>query len=317
MKKNYKQLSPEDREKLAIHKAKGKSNRAIAKILCRSHVTVGRELSRNSNGNENYLPITANKLAKERKRKSAQKYRLKNAYIRTFIHRRLNLLWTPEQIAGRLSIEHPEYSISHEAIYQYIYCEAPQLIQFLAKKHKRRKKKIKISKKDKTKIPNRVSILERPEEINNRQVFGHWEADSIVSGMSRSILNVLYERISKYTIITKLDNKTANLTQRAIKLRLEKFPGDARQSISYDNGTENALHEDVNKYLGAVSYFCAPYHSWEKGGVENTNGLIRRFFPKKTDLAKIHEHEIIRVQLLLNNRPRKCLGFKTPAEVFY
>lgn len=317
MKKKYKHLSLEEREKIAIYKAEGKSYRAIARLLDRDRTTIGRELKRNKKGKDRYLPITANKYAKQRKHESGKKYRLKNDYIRRIVHRCLNIFWTPEQIAGRLSIDHPGYSISHEAIYQYIYCEAPQLIKCLAKKHKRRFQKTRSKKKDKTKIPNRVSILKRPEEINLRQVFGHWEADSIVSSQSKSIFNVLYERISRYTIITKLGNKTAHLTQRAIKLRLEEFPDYARESISYDNGTENALHEDVNKYLGAVSYFCEPYHSWEKGGVENTNGLIRRFFPKKTDLAKTREHEIARVQFLLNNRPRKCLGFKTPAEVFY
>lgn len=263
------------------------------------------------------MPITANNQAKERKHESGKKFRLKNDYIRRYVHSCLKLFWTPEQIAGRLPIDKPGHSISHEAIYQYIYCEAPQFIECLPKKHKRRFKKVKSRKKDKTKIPNRVSILERPNEINNREVFGHWEADSIVSSMSIAILNVLYERISRYTIITALSNKSANLTQRAIKLRLAEFSEDAHQSISYDNGTENVMHEDVNKYLGSVSYFCEPYHSWEKGGVENTNGLIRRFFPKKTDLAKIPEHQIVRIQFLLNHRPRKCLGFKTPAEVFY
>jgi IS30 family transposase len=317
MKKKYKHLSLEEREKMAIYQAEGKSYRAIARLLDRDRTTIGRELKRNKKGNDRYLPITATKYAKQRKHESGKKYRLKNDYIRRIVHRCLNLFWTPEQIAGRLKMKSPEHSISHEAIYQYIYCEAPQLIKCLAKKHKRRFQKVKSRKKDKTKIPNRVSILKRPEEVNLRQVFGHWEADSIVSSMSISILNVLYERISRYTIITGLSNKSANLTQRAVKLRLAEFPDYARQSISYDNGTENAMHEQVNKYLGSASYFCEPYHSWEKGGVENTNGLIRRFFPKKTDLAKVPEHQIARVQFLLNNRPRKCLGFKTPAEVFY
>ena len=316
MKKHYKHLSLEEREKLAIYQATGKSNRAIAKLLGRDRRTIGRELKRNKQGKECYLPITANTLAKARKHESGKKYRLKNYSIRRYVHRCLKLFWTPEQIAGRLPIDKPGYSISHEAIYQYIYCEAPQFIECLAKRHKKRFPKIK-NNKAKTKIPNRVSILERPEEINLRLVFGHWEADSIVSSKSASILNVLYERISRYSIITKLNDKTSHLTQRAIKLRLAEFPDYASQSISYDNGTENSKHEKVNKYLDAVSYFCEPYHSWEKGGVENTNGLIRRFFPKRTDLAKIREHEIVRVQFLLNNRPRKCLGFKTPAEVFY
>lgn len=317
MKKHYKHLSLEEREKLAIYRAEGRSNPAIAKLLGRHYRTISRELKRNKQGKNPYIPIRANNLAIARKHESGKKFRLKNDCIRRYVHRCLRIHWTPEQIAGRLPIDMIGFSISHEAIYQYIYYEAPQLIKFLAKKHKRRFKKTKNTKKNKTKIPNRVSILERPDEINHREVFGHWEADSIVSSMSIAILNVLYERISRYTIITALNNKSANLTQRAVKLRLAEFPKYARQSISYDNGTENAMHEDVNKYLGASSYFCEPYHSWEKGGVENTNGLIRRFFPKKTDLAKIPEHQIARIQFLLNHRPRKCLGFKTPAEVFY
>lgn len=318
MKKNYKHLTLEERELIAIYKAEGKSKRAIAKLLGRNHTTISREVQRNKNSAANgYLPNNAHKTAKGRKQKAGEKYRLKNPYIRDYVHRCLALQWSPELIAGRLALEHPDHSISYEAIYQYIYNETPQLIPHLARGHRKRYKKNLKRKTKKTKIPNRTSILERPAEINNRAEFGHWESDSIVSRHNTTILNVLIERLSRYTIITKLNGKTAHLSQRAIKLRLVDLPSDACQSITYDNGTENVLHEQVNAYLNCSSYFCEPYHSWEKGSVENVNGLIRRFFPKKTNLAKLHDYNLARVQFWINNRPKKCLNFKTPAEVFF
>ena len=260
MNKTYKHLTLEEREHIAIYQAAGKSKRAIAKLLNRSHTTIGREMQRNQVvSSTGYLPSKAHKAAKARKYKAGQKYRLKHPYIRDYVHRCLALGWSPELIAGRLALDHPEFSITHEAIYQYIYHDARQLIQHLPRQHKKRYRKNRKDNASKSKIHNRTSILDRPDDINNKASFGHWESDSIVSSHNSTILNVILERTSRYTIITKLNNKTAKLSQRAIKLRLIDFPQLARQSITYDNGTENVLHDKVNDFLNCQSYFYQPY----------------------------------------------------------
>ena len=148
---------------------------------------------------------------------------------------------------------------------------------------------------------------------NDRSEFGHWESDAVVSKHSKVALAVLIERVSK---LVKIKQNRANMFSKAIIRRMKGLPACARRSITYDNGSENTQHELINDRLNTDSYFCNPYHSWEKGSVENVNGLIRRFLPKKTDFAKITHKRIKESELLLNNRPRKCLGFKTPAQVF-
>lgn len=317
MKKHYRQLSLEEREQLAILRASGQSLRGIAKILNRHHSTLSREWNRNQTCNKaKYIPCQAHRKACVRKQLSGYRVCLKNPEIRRYVHKRLSLFWSPELIAGRLKLDYPGFSISHEAIYQYIYREAPQLIACLPRRHAKRRIKGAYRKAKKSKIPNRISIHERPEHINDRSVFGHWEADTVVSRQNRFVLNVLVERQSRFTKITRLSRNTAHLNQRAIKLRLSTLPPYAAQSITYDNGSENTQHEQVNDYLGSQSYFCEPYHSWEKGTVEQVNGLIRRFLPKKTNFEKVKPFNLIRIEMLLNHRPRKCLGFKTPAEAF-
>ncbi len=206
--------------------------------------------------------------------------------------------------------------VSHEAIYQYIYAEAEELVGYLPRRHNKRHAKGHSRKHRKSHIPNRTSISERSDNINERKEFGHWEADSIVSRASKSALNVLVERKTRYTRITKLKAKTSKQTRKAINRRLCRSHQGARLSITYDNGSENVEHEVVNAKLGTKSYFCAPYRSWEKGTVENTCGLVRRYIPKRTDIAKIPDSEIKKMERQLNNRPRKCLGFQTPTEVF-
>ncbi|MCH7521351.1 MAG: IS30 family transposase, partial [Candidatus Marinimicrobia bacterium] len=164
---------------------------------------------------------------------------------------------------------------------------------------------------------NRKRIKDRPEIANDRLQFGHWESDSMMSKTGYPTpAHVLVERKTRCTKITKLKAKTSKQTRRAINRRLCRSHQGARRSITYDNGSENVEHEIVNAKLGTKSYFCAPYRSWEKGTVENTCGLVRRYIPKKTDIAEIPDSEIRKMERQLNNRPRKCLGFQTPAEVF-
>ena len=244
------------------------------------------------------------------------KEELKCHKIRNFVKNKLKIGWTPEIIAGALASDPQKLKISHESIYLYIYKKRPDLVQYLARAHKKRFKRVPTSNKKNNRIPNRVPIDQRPKEINDRSEFGHWESDAIVSKQSKVALAVSIERISKLVKIKKIKQNKANLFSKAIIRRMKPLPPHARRSFTYDNGSENVLHEFINEQLNTNSYFCNPYHSWEKGSVENVNGLIRRFLPKKTDFAKITHKRIKEIEFLLNNRPRKCLDFKTPNQVF-
>lgn len=316
--KRYQQLNLEDRERIAILKATGKSSREIAKELGRSHSTVLREMQRNGarSNKADYLPHQADERAKVRKIAAAKRDRLKNVTILSYVEAKLKLGWSPEQIAGRLTLDHPDLRISHEAIYQYIYTCKPSLIGYLPRRHKKRRSAGFYRKPRGFNIPNKISITERPEWINDRSEFGHWEADSAVCYGHHAALNVLTERKSRFVQITKISRKTAEHTADAIQLRLSQYSPGVRRTITYDNGSENSQHKRTNDELGTQSYFCLPYHSWEKGTVENTIGLIRRFIPKGWDIDSIQYRFIKRIEFLLNNRPRKCLEFRTPLEVF-
>ncbi len=158
------------------------------------------------------------------------------------------------------------------------------------------------------------TIKERPKEVQLRQEPGHWETDTAVSRQSLSALQVSVERKTRLSKLAKLLRKGAHPMNIALTMRLRRYPNWFRTSITYDNGSENTEHIRTNKILGTRSYFCEPFHSWEKGTVENTIGLVRRFFPKKTDFAKVSKNRINAVERWLNNRPRKCLGFLTPLE---
>lgn len=318
MGKNYCQLSLEEREKLSILRAEGKGPSEIGQFLGRDRKTIERELARNAPPVHQgyYLPHKAHERAKVRKQVAGQREWLKSTELQEHVEGSLKLGWSPELISGRLEQQgHPE-TASHESIYQWIYEKRPDLIGYLTRRHKQRHKKGHSRKHRKSHIPNRISIAERSEVANQRSEFGHWEADAMVSRANKVAAQVLVERKSRYLKLTQVEQKTALLTSAVINRRLAQYPQAVRLSITYDNGSENTEHERVNKVLGTHSYFCAPYHSWEKGTVENTIGLVRRFIPKRTNLAKLTKMDINFVEQRLNNRPRKCLAFQTPAEVF-
>lgn len=307
----------DERDLIAVHYANGHSSSDIAKLIGRNKSTISRELTRNSsNSTKTYLSNQAHKRAKKRKKEAAMKEELKCHKIRNFVKNKLKIGWSPEIIAGELALDPSNLKISHESIYLYIYKKRPDLVQYLARSHKKRFKRIPKSNKKNNRIPHRISIDQRPEAINNRSQFGHWESDAVVSKQSKAALSVSIERISRLVKIKKIKQNKADMFSRAIIRRMKGLPACARRSITYDNGSENTQHEFINDQLNTDSYFCNPYHSWEKGAVENVNGLIRRFFPKKTDFAKITHKQIKEVEFLINNRPRKCLGFKTPNQVF-
>ncbi len=202
-----------------------------------------------------------------------------------------------------------------ESIDQYLDGLATNLIGSLPRHHPKRKPK-RPYRKPGERIKNRVGIEQRPKAVEKRRECGHWEADMIVAGDLHHGLNVLVERKSRLTHISVLKNKTAVATKQVMRRRLHAYPAALKQSITYDNGSENTRHEELNEALGTTSFFCAPYHSWEKGSVEQVNGLIRRFLPKGTNFHEREQGEINRIEKLLNNRPRKCLNDRTPYEVF-
>src|SRR3989344_814347 len=325
--KHYQQLSIEEREKIHLGLWQDKSMRQIAFELGRSPSTISRELNRNSPRQRMvYTPRLAQERAQATIKTRGQRPRLKSPVIRNYVKDKLvNEDWSPEQIAGTLPSDHSGWTVSHEAIYQYVYaqytrqgyghCIGEDLRNYLKRKHKVRKRKLVPFKEEKG-IKNRVSIDERPAIIDQRIEPGHWEGDSIVSRKSLVGLNTLVERVSGLVKISKINNGTGVETTKAVTNRLKKIPESMRRSLTVDNGSENAGHQETTNHLGLAVYFAHPYHSWERGANENINGLIRYYFPKGTDFATISDERIKEVEEKLNARPRKRLGYKTPQEVF-
>ena len=318
MPKPYQHLTNHERDLIAVLRSQGKSLRQIATTLGRDPGTVSRELRRNAPPvyTGYYLAHKAQQRAEERNRLSRSHRRLKNDRIRRYVATQLQRGWSPELIAGRLKLRHPYHAISHEAIYQWVYTDARALIPCLVRAHRRRKNRGYSRRHRKSHIPKRVSIRKRPAHILRRRQAGHWETDTAISRRSRTALQVTVERKARYTRLAKLPQKGSREMSLALTRRLRYYAQGLRRSITYDNGSENTEHLRTNRRLGTRSYFCEPYHSWERGTVENTIGLVRRFFPKQTDFATISKSRIQAVERWLNHRPRKCLGFETPAEVF-
>jgi len=316
MKKTYKQLTADERDKIAIFMARGFNLNNIARMLGRNRSTISREIRRNGAAKyKSYTPHAAEARSKLRKSAANTHPRLKNIFIRDYVHQKIKDGWTPEIISGTLKKEHPENSISHESIYQYIYADALELKKYLPRHYRvRRKRKAKKTGSVEN-IPGRVGIDLRPEKINDRSEFGHWESDSMVSRQSHAALVVQLERLSRYVKIKKVIANKAEPVSSAIIQNLTDIDTSFRKSITYDNGKENVKHQDVNQALGISSYFCNAYRSWEKGSVEQVIGLIRRYLPKKTDFAKATESQIKYIENQLNSRPRKCLNFATPYDV--
>ena len=316
--KTYVHLTAEERDQISALKAAGYSLRQIAQALGRDHSTISRELRRNAPPVHKgyYLSHKAHERSVKRKSQAHQRERLKNDQICHYVEDHLAVGWTPEQIANRLPTAHRGHSISHEAIYQYLYTDRRDLIACLPRHHRKRLPRGHSRKHRSSHIPNRISIEQRPRSVGRRRQAGHWERDSLISRASPACLDVKVERKSRYTIIDKLERMAADAVSQNLIRHLELLPENLRRSCTYDNGSENTNHEQVNQALGIKSYFCHPYASWEKGTIENTNGLIRRFFPKKTDFAMVSIENVKTVEFLLNNRPRKCLNYQTPAEVF-
>jgi IS30 family transposase len=317
---HYKHMTLEEREVMAQMHWEGTGVSEIARVLGRDKGTISRELKRNASPKYRcYTPCRAQKRTDARRAEASRRGRLKDEVIRQYVEEKLAVGWSPELIAGRLGMDHPGKTISYEAIYQYLYHPTTEdreaLIACLRRAHRKRKAKGIGRKQKKTKIPNRVSIEQRPLSVDKRRVYGHWEGDSLVSRKSLTALQSLTERKSRLLLLSKLHRKGAHETAMAVIDRLGALPEGLRRSITFDNGTENAQHETITAEIGTKCFFAHPYASWERGTNEHINGLVRWYLPKGTDFSKITDEQIAQIEALINNRPRKCLGFKTPLEV--
>lgn len=318
MGKRYRQLTAQERNLIGMLLAAGCGISEIGRRLKRNKSTVSRELERNGPKIRKiaYLPNKAQERAEKRRLSSYDLRRMRDATIKEYITTKLKSKWSPEQIAGRIRIEHPELQISHETIYQWIYREGKEYRGCLARKHARRWKKRNNRAPRKFNIPLRVGISDRPEIINTRAEAGHWEVDTAFFHHCQEVLQIMTERKTRRTMLTKLKDITAIEMREAMIKRHKYTPKKLRKTFTYDNGRENVCHIYVNTYLGSQSYFCHPGHSWEKGTVENTISVVRRFLPKRTKFNEISELDLKNIEKWLNDRPRKCLGFKTPNEAY-
>jgi IS30 family transposase len=314
----YKQLNIEEREKVAILKGQGKGIREIARELDRDPSTISRELERNAPPIRSgfYLAHKAQARSEERRNLAVHRTRLKTPRLRDYVKRQLRRGWSPELIAGRLVSLGWKDRVSYEAIYQWVYGEAKELIPFLTRAHRKRRRRGYSRKHTKSHIPGRVSISERPTIVAYRMRWGDWEADTAISRKSRPVLQLIVNRKARYTYLNRLPCREASAMRKTMNRAMCKLPNRCRKTITYDNGVENVEHQLVNRVLGTKSYFCNPYTSQERGTVENIVGLVRRHFPKGTDFAMLPLAKIKQVERWVNNRPMKILGYKTPAEVF-
>lgn len=313
-----------EREQIELYLKMGKSRRWIGKRLRRSHTDISREVKRNSGAYLPYRAVHAQRIHEARRRKKSKKKLEKFEYakLRQYVVDKLNQNRSPDQIAGRLKHQPPPgldgTTVSHESIYQYIYNGAGRfeyLYPHLRTKRSKRQRRFDRKKRNKINIPDRISIHLRPEEIGRKERVGDWETDSMIFSKQKNTLSVQYERKTMLCRLRKLKNKEAAETENAIAESVESLPNKLWQSITRDNGSENAEHLNTLNTFNIQSYFCDTYASWQKGGIENLNKLIRQYLPRKIDMSKISQDEVYAIQEQLNNRPRKSLNYLTPNEV--
>ena len=322
MQKQYKRITDEERDKIADLLAKGHSQNSIAEKLQRSPSSISRELSRNSRVVNGYGAVYASRLS-HRRRASCRKGKSKlsgNDRLNEYVTNKLNKLWSPEEIAKRIKMDYPQdknMRISSEAIYQYLYIQpSKELRRLLRHGHLRRHKQGRPKKSDnRGKIPNMTMIDERPEEVVSRLVPGHWEGDIIKGKYNKSALGTLVERRTRYTILVPLPGFDSESVRKAFARALTDLPEHMRRTLTYDQGKEMSDHIEFTISTDIQVYFAHEGSPWERGTNENTNGLIRQFFPKGTDFTKVTNEQVDHAQALLNDRPRKVLGYLKPNEV--
>jgi len=322
----YKHLSIEEREFIQRELWANGSLRNIAKALNRSPGSISRELQRNSSPEKHfYNPRLAHGRALNKRHNRGRINRLKNNTIRSYVNQHLKKRWSPEQIANRIKTDIPDTNISHEAIYQYIYYQVhrhgygylkPQCEDLRVYLRRKRKRRIPKGARRCQRVlrPKGTSINDRPAIINQRMRIGDWEGDSVESISHKPGINTLVERKTGIVLITKLQSKSSLATVNVLNDRFSGLPKQIKHSITLDNGPENTDWQSIEERIKIKCYYANAYHSWERGTNENTNGLIRDYFPKGTDFSMIQSEELQEVEHLLNNRPRKRLNWLTPLE---
>jgi IS30 family transposase len=311
--KKYNHLTKAERLKTYEWRSRKISIAECARRLGRNRSTLSRELKRNTT-EVGYLPDYARNRYEERRRKCRPKRKMDDRTLRRTVLIFLEKGWSPEIIEGRLRKKYGKTIVNHETLYKFIYDselgKEHKLYEYLPRGKRKRTKRYG-RKTKKSAVPNRVFIEMRQREANERSELGHWETDSVLFGYHQS-LNTSADRMSRFTILTKLQSRDAVATASVLTERLSQLPA---RSITADNGPENALHEKVSQTLNIPFFFCHPYHSWEKGTVENRNGIVRRYLPRNTNLNDISQSELDDIAWEINNRPMKCLNFLTPYEV--
>jgi transposase, IS30 family len=315
-------ISYKDREQILKLINQGDSIRQIAAKLGKHHSNISREIRRKGMNRDIYSMCTAQIDRNQKASLKGRKTKLVkgNRLLELVKEKMIQCRWSPEQVSGYLKRDKRFTQISHESIYRYIYTledliEKEIWIKALRQKKKRRSRKEKVEKRGK--IPNRISIHQRPQCVNERIEEGHWEGDLVIGEHHASAIGTAVERVSRLTIIVPLPSrKTSDEVVKWFSVEFDRVPERLRKSMTYDNGTEMTYHEAFTEKTGMKVYFADPGCPGQRGTNENTNGLIREFFPKGTDFKKVSQAELRRVERLLNERPRKVLGFSTPSEVY-
>lgn len=317
------QLTRSERETIARMHAAGHANAEIALVLDRAPSTIGRELRRNADADGRYVAARAQRLRDER-RVAANRSRgtkFGSGRLRGWVERRLERRWSPQQIAGRLSLEHPDDAsrrVSHETVYRHVRADREAggtLWQWLRRSNRSRRKRYG-GRDGRGRIPGRIGIEHRPAEANDRSEPGHWEGDTLVGSRHRGCVAVQVERRSRYLTAAVTGTRTSRAVNAGLARAIRPVPRRLRRTLTVDNGKEFAGHAELSE-LGFDVYFANPYSSWQRGTCENTIGLLREFLPKGESLLGVTESELAEHVRLLNNRPRQCLDYRTPQEVLF
>lgn len=328
----YRQLTLFEREQIALLHANRVSQASIARATGRPASTISRELIRNSgtvgrNGRgamKGYIAGEADRKAKARRSvANAARARLAEPTLGAYVREGLEKFWSPQQISERMKLERPadaSMRISHESIYRWVYAQAQaggSYHRFLRQAHRRRRPRIGRKTRPNEPLRGAVGIDRRPAVVSERSRFGDWESDTVIGARRcRCVLATHVERKSRFVLVRKLPNAQARTFTRVSVEALRAVPQEHRLTLTADNGGEFARFARLEKKLKLRVYFAQPYKAWQRGANENANGLLRQFFPKGVDLSKVSHEQVAKVQDLMNNRPRKCLNYRTPAEVF-
>lgn len=314
---HYIQFTIEERELSMVMRAQGYSLRAIARKLNRSPSTLSREFNRNCNKYGKYSASTAEKRYRKRRKKCGRKYiLLQDSRLKDYVMANLTKCWSPEQISGRAKLNQEPFTISYNTIYRAIYKGILPKHYRLFLRIKRIKNRKKKDNDKRGKITDGISIHERTSDIDKRTELGHWESDTVLGKRYTGCIGTHVERMSGFLIAFTLPNRKGNDYVRTTSELFGTLPDYVKKSFTVDNGPEFIPHKELSSNTGMTVYFCDPYSPWQRGTNENTNGLLRQFFPKGSSFENITNERLAQVVNLINNRPRKRLGYKTPLEIF-